>query len=105
MTALELADAMLDLKVWNKTGPKVLMEQAAAELLRLHAELERCKQVCAATAEGWRVEREELLEALKKPLAEWQISDLMADIDPEDVCSWSFRQGVYAAEQHHGVRS
>lgn len=45
-----------------------------------------------------------LREALKKPLAEWQITDLMADIDPEDVCSWSFRQGVYAAEKHHGVR-
>ena len=27
---------------------------AAAELRRLHAELERCKQVCAATSEGWR---------------------------------------------------
>jgi hypothetical protein len=31
----------------------------------LHAELERCRQVCAATAEWWRVEREALLEALK----------------------------------------
>ena len=40
----------------------------------------------------------------RKPLAEWQINDLMADIDPEDVCSWSFRQGVYAAEKHHGVK-
>ena len=30
--------------------------QQAAELRRLHAELERCKQVCAATAEGWRVD-------------------------------------------------
>ena len=39
-----------------------------------------------------------------KPLAEWQINDLMVNIDPEDVCSWSFRQGVYAAEKHHGVR-
>lgn len=39
-----------------------------------------------------------------KPLAEWQINDLMANIDPEDVCSWSFRQGVYAAEKHHGIR-
>jgi hypothetical protein len=38
---------------------------AAAELRRLHAELERCKQVCAATAEGWRVERDALLEALR----------------------------------------
>ena len=39
----------------------------------------------------------------RKPLAEWQINDLMAGIDPEDVCSWSFRQGVYAAEKHHGI--
>ena len=40
----------------------------------------------------------------RKPLAEWQINDLMADIDPEDRDSWPFRQGVYAAEKHHGVR-
>ena len=40
----------------------------------------------------------------RKPLAEWQIDDLMSGIDPEDVCSWSFRQGVYAAEKHHGVK-
>jgi hypothetical protein len=40
----------------------------------------------------------------RKPLAEWEINDLMADIDPEDVDSWSFRQGVYAAEKHHGVK-
>ena len=39
----------------------------------------------------------------RKPIAEWQINDLMADIDPEDVCSWSFRRGVYAAEKHHGI--
>ena len=32
------------------------------------AELERCKQVCAATAEGWRVERDALLEALQEAL-------------------------------------
>ena len=51
-----------------------------------------------------RAQRDALREALKKPLAEWQISDLMADIDPEDVCSWSFRQGVYAAEKHHGIK-
>ena len=40
----------------------------------------------------------------RKPLAEWQITDLMADIDPEDMCSWTFRQGVYAAEKHHGIK-
>ena len=42
--------------------------------------------------------------ARRKPLAEWQITDLMADIDPEDMCSWTFRQGVYAAEKHHGIK-
>ena len=47
---------------------------------------------------------EALYTAPRKPLAEWQINDLIADIDPEDVCSWSFRQGVYAAEKHHGVK-
>jgi len=45
-----------------------------------------------------------LYTAPRGPLAEWQINDLMADIDPEDRDSWSFRQGVYAAEKHHGVR-
>jgi hypothetical protein len=44
----------------------------AAELRRLHAELERCKQVCSATSESWRADaeswnaqRDALLEALK----------------------------------------
>lgn len=45
-----------------------------------------------------------LAQPQRKPLAEWQINDLMAGIDPEDLCSWSFRQGVYAAEKHHGVK-
>ena len=46
--------------------------RAAKELRRLHAELERCKQVCAATSESWRTDaekwkgqRDALLEALK----------------------------------------
>ena len=80
MTALELADAMLDLKVWNKTGPKVLMEQAAAELRRLSAELDRCKQVCAATAEGWRVDAA-LAEPVQEPVA-WMVYTL----DGKSVC-------------------
>ena len=141
--ALRIADML-------EAGNSGYPSRAAAELRRLHAELERCKQVCAATAEGWRVDAalaEPVQEPVlvverepdywsgghfhegsrphidptkvwglpigtklyttppqRKPLAEWQISDLMADIDPEDVCSWSFRQGVYAAEKHHGVR-
>jgi hypothetical protein len=40
------------------------LHEQAAELRRLHAELERCRQVCAATAEWWRVERDALLGVL-----------------------------------------
>ena len=56
--ALQVADML-------EAGNSGYPSRAAAELRRLHAELERCKQVCAATAEGWRVERGSLLEALK----------------------------------------
>ena len=51
--------------------------RAAKELRRLHAELERCKQVCAFTSESWRIDaekwkgqRDALLEALKKIAAD-----------------------------------
>lgn len=50
--ALRLADALAS---WEYTSTG-LCGQAAAELRRLHAELERCKQVCAATSEGWRTD-------------------------------------------------
>ena len=59
--ALRLADELRAAPERSRTS-----FEAAAELRRLHAELERCKQVCAATSEGWRVERDALLEALKK---------------------------------------
>ena len=66
--ALRLADALAS---WEYTSTG-LCGQAAAELRRLHAELERCKQVCAATSECWRKDaekwkdqRDALLEALK----------------------------------------
>jgi hypothetical protein len=62
--ALFLADE-LEAPLGTVVGAE-LYRRAAKELRRLHAELERCKQVCAATAEGWRVERDALLEALKK---------------------------------------
>ena len=61
--ALYLAD-VLEHKAINENGTALELA-AAAELRRLHAEIEQCKQVCAATAEGWRVERGSLLEALK----------------------------------------
>lgn len=66
-TALYLADLLED-----AGKPADIAEKAAAELRRLHAELERCKQVCAATSEGWRsdtdvwkAQRDALLEALR----------------------------------------
>jgi hypothetical protein len=61
--ALFLADE-LEAPLGTVIGAE-LYRRAAKELRRLHAELERCKQVCAATAEGWRVERDALLEALR----------------------------------------
>ena len=136
-TAAQQALKILELEGWGYPSPKTaeaitalkaaLVEPENWELRRLREELERCKQVCAATAEAWREEaalgcdhcKHPLYAAIKcrvcgrvtkpappqrKPLAEWQINDLMADIDPEDRDSWSFRQGVYAAEKHHGVR-
>jgi len=62
--ALYLAD-VLEHKAIHENGTMLEMS-CAAELRRLHAELEWCRQVCAATAEGWRVERDALLEALKE---------------------------------------
>lgn len=50
--ALRLADLLEMGSIWQD------QERAATELRRLHAELERCKTVCAATAEGWRVDAE-----------------------------------------------
>ena len=46
--------------------------QQATELSRLHAELERCKQVCAATAEGWRVDAA-LAELVQEPVAKVEL--------------------------------
>ena len=67
--ALFLADE-LEAPLGTVIGAE-LYRRAAKELRRLHAELERCKQVCAATAEGWRVERNVLLEALKDMLNDY----------------------------------
>ena len=69
--ALFLADILED-----AGKPADIAEKASAELRRLHLELERCKQVCAATSESWRtdaevwkVQRDALLKALKT--VEW----------------------------------
>ena len=60
-TALWLAD-WLDVRACGGDSWNAKMN-AAAELRRLHAELERCKQVCAATAESWRESDEKHREA------------------------------------------
>lgn len=64
--ALRLADKLNLMLGWDTCA------EAATELRRLHAELERCKQVCAATSESWRTDaekwkaqRDALLEAVK----------------------------------------
>ena len=69
--ALRLANALWP---WHE-GVTNNLSLAAAELRRLHLveqALKRCKAVCDATSEGWRVDaemltaqRDELLEALK----------------------------------------
>ena len=64
---------------------------AKAEQGRLHAELERCKQVCAATAEGWRVERAALLKTMKW-LDNWMGAKPMTE------CSEKVRAAIKAAE-------
>lgn len=51
--ALFLADILED-----AGKPADIAERAAFELRRLHAELERCKQVCIATSESWRIDAE-----------------------------------------------
>ena len=69
--ALKLADELM------QPPCKLSAFNAALELRRLYAELERCKQVCDATAESWRADAEEwkaqrdaLLEALRELLAD-----------------------------------
>jgi hypothetical protein len=76
--ALRLADALdglvyeipCDSRGWSddENGdhkPNNPIRDAAAELRRLHDENERCRQVCAATAAGWREETKELLEIVE----------------------------------------
>lgn len=65
-TALFLADILED-----ACKPADIAEKCAAELRCLHAELERCKQVCAATSENWRTDAEKwkVAEPVHEPVA------------------------------------
>jgi hypothetical protein len=57
-TALWLAD-WLDVRACGGDNWNAKMNAAAAELRRLHAENQRCRNVCDATSEGWRADAEE----------------------------------------------
>ena len=84
--AQRLADDMLNLQAWNRTGPKRLMEQAAAELRRLDAvvdglnrlnvthvqeNVEQLRQILALTDErdALRAEVERMKTAAGRPPA------------------------------------
>lgn len=94
-TALFLADILED-----AGKPADIAEKAAAELRRLHSELERCKQVCAATSENWRtdaekwkVQRDALLEALKT--VEWHGQGSCWVVDADKIAA-----AIKAAEEN-----
>ena len=62
-----LPNALFLADVLERSAQSHTQAVAAAELRRLYAELERCKQVCAATSEAWRKEA-----ALAEPVQEPQ---------------------------------
>ncbi len=97
--ALRLADLLEMGSIWQD------QERAALELRRLHAELERCKQVCAATSEGWRADAEkwkerhdELLEALKQiePILARMYGPQAAEVPPMQIV----RAAIAKAEEN-----
>ena len=55
--ALRLA-RQLEACGWDGAAPQLIAD-AAVELRLLHAETQRCRNVCDATAEGWRTDAEE----------------------------------------------
>ena len=61
--ALRLADELIYVSKYSDSEHWNTLAETAAELRRLYAELERCKQVCDATAESWRESDEKHREA------------------------------------------
>jgi hypothetical protein len=83
--ALRLAD---DLEI-DYSGD-VVAHEAAAELRRLHAENQRCRNVCDATSEGWRADADES-EALRERLSALLTSTAIALRGPApELVSWSW---------------
>lgn len=112
MNALELADALeaqpectCHAMCYFECGcdaiwPEQWIQQAAAELRRLHAENQRCRDVCAATAEGWRQDRDALLEALKAELDQRHLYQPV--LTDEIIADLWYQNGTY---YHHFARA
>ncbi len=65
MLADELGRTSARIQQYTNKGGDGLMEAAEAELRRLHfveEAYERCKKVCAATSEQWRIDSDRLQE-------------------------------------------
>lgn len=101
--ALYLADVLED-----AGKPADIAEACAAELRRLHAELEQCKATCAATSECWRgdadrwtAQREALLEALHAMLSHTAMLDPSQGFDGFDHSAVNqARAAIKAAEEN-----
>lgn len=73
--ALRLADEF-ERPYWDDGTPHGQLVKAATELRRLHAEIQRCRNICDATAEGWRTDAEEWKAeraALAEPSAQQEV--------------------------------
>lgn len=86
---LELIDGMIEVQLRHASQCDGIANRTMAE-----------KQ------KGWDMERVALLQKIKsnpprrewQGLKEWEINDGRDQLPTEDLCNWSFRQGVYFAE-------
>ena len=86
---LELIDGMIEVQLRHASQCDGIANRTMAE-----------KQ------KGWDMERVALLQKIKsnpprrewRGLKEWEINDGRDQLPTEDLCNWSFRQGVYFAE-------
>jgi hypothetical protein len=106
----QLISELMDSRV-----PKTEREHAAArEIERLRAALEQQEQAVPVAPYAWmavggtiwrRKTSEDDVPLYTHPprqwrgLKEWEINDGRDQLPTEDLCSWSFRQGVYFAEK------
>jgi hypothetical protein len=103
--ALRLADE-LDAVPETGADPQLIAD-SAAELRLLHAELQRCKQVCAATSECWRADAESWKaerDALAEPVVNQHLTTEPVQepgdfnsLNPRDCWMKGYMTGVRAA--------